>query len=256
MEQKKETLSEMDVRQQILNIQDKIDEELGKPECEIDMAVIDGYFKQIRELDGGVYEKSDTQITTELENICKKARKNKSRSIFWYINTTGKRVAAFFIVVGLLCGFSAGVYAIREPITEFFLNVKERFSEVLFNTEDIEKAPTAIDTVYTLGYVPEGYELAETSITEHKVNFVWENQDGEYIEFVQYILKNTSTIDTENSDYIVIDLNGTKVLCCKKQEIKLYFWNIGEYAFSLKVTTPMTNDDFIQIIESLTIYNN
>ena len=246
----------MDVRQQILNIQDKIDEELGKPECEIDMAVIDGYFKQIRELDGGVYEKSDTQITTELENICKKARKNKSRSIFWYINTTGKRVAAFFIVVGLLCGFSAGVYAIREPITEFFLNVKEKFSEVLFNTEDIEKAPTAIDTVYTLGYVPEGYELAETSITEHKVNFVWENQKADYIDFAQYILKSSSTVDTEKFDCSIFYVNNMKVICLEKHINKTYFWNTNEYAFSLTAPISITNDDLIQIIESLTIYNN
>lgn len=153
MKQKNATPSEMDVKQQILIIQDKIDKELSKPECEIDMNIVDNYFKQIRELDGGVYEKSDEQIAKELENIYKKANKNKKKPLLWYFNTTKKQAAAILIAIGIFFGLSIGVYAAREPIVEFFLNVKEKFSEVFFNQEDIEKAPKTIETVYTLGYV-------------------------------------------------------------------------------------------------------
>ena len=194
MKQKNATPSEMDVKQQILIIQDKIDEELSKPECEIDMNIVDNYFKQIRELDGGVYEKSDEQIAKELGNIYKKANKNKKKPLLWYLNTTRKQAAAILIAIGLFCGLSIGVYAVREPIVEFFLNVKEKFSEVFFNQEDIENAPKTIETVYTLGYVPEEYKLIERKIFTKTVKTNWTNAENLDIFLQQFTLISDETL--------------------------------------------------------------
>ena len=256
MKQTKATPSEMDVKRQILIIQDKIDEELNKPECEIDMNIVDNYFKQIRELDGGVYEKGDEQIAKELENIYKKANKNKQKPLLWYLNTTKKQAAAILIAIGLFCGLSIGVYAVREPIVEFFLNVKEKFSEVFFNQEDIEKAPKTIETVYTLGYVPEGYELIEENITKYTVNYIWKNSDGMYINFSQYTLKNISAMDTEDSNCNTMYIDNIKVVYSEKFQTKNYFWNTDEYAFSLQITAPTTDDEDIKLIKSFTKYND
>lgn len=256
MKQKNVTRARMDAKQKISIIQDKIDEELNKPECEIDMNIVDNYFKQIRELDGGVYEKSDEQIAKELENIYKKANKNKKKPLLWYLNTTRKQAAAILIAIGIFFGLSIGVYATREPIVEFFLNVKEKFSEVFFNQEDIEKAPETIEMVYTLGYVPEGYTLSKKDFAEYKVQFIWQNQNGEYINFTQYILKNTSTIDIEDSDSTIIYVNEMKVIYSEKLETKTYFWNIDGYAFSLRITDSLSTDESIKLIESLMKHND
>ena len=220
MKQKNETPSEIDVKGQILVIQDKIDEELSKPECEIDMTVVDTYFKQIRELDGGVYEKSEEEISAELKNIYKKANTNKKKTILWYLNTTGKRVAAIFIVIGVFLGFSVGVYAVRKPIVEFFLNVKEKFSEVFFEQKAIDNAPDTIETVYTLGYVPEGYELIERKIEETYVMEIWSASNNQEIVFEQSCLN----YDKKNIDS---EIRHCEKFCVKRNPIRRRPW-IGQ----------------------------
>lgn len=256
MKEKNEMSYEIDVKQKILMIQDKIDEELKKPEHEIDMNLVDEYFKQIRELDGGVYEKSDEQIAWELQKIYCKAAIKKKKNILWYLNKTGKRVAAIFIVIGLFFGLSFGVCAIREPILEFFLNMKERFTEVLFNQEDTEQAPKSIETVYTLGYVPEGYELIKVDITESKVTSIWKNQDEEFIRFTQSVVNGTSTIDTEYSDYEIIYINDTKVAYSEKCGKTIYLWNTNEYKYFLILSDDSLNENCIKFIESITEYSH
>ena len=254
MKQTNEPLLEIDVKGQILVLQAKIDEELEKPEDEIDMSVVDEYFKQIRELNGGAYEKSNEQMEQELKNIYRKATVKQSKTILWYLNTTGKRVAAIFLVIGLFFGLSFGIYAARTPIVEFFLNVKEKLTEVFFNEKDINQAPEMIETVYTLGYVPEGYELSKVDITDSKVNFIWTNPNETYIHFSQSKLRDMSIIDTENSNYAIIYIGNRKILYFEKFETKTYFWNTDKYAFSLRITAPISNNEINLLIESLTLY--
>ncbi|MBQ3490448.1 MAG: DUF4367 domain-containing protein, partial [Clostridia bacterium] len=170
--------------------------------------------------------------------------------------TTGKRVAAIFIMIGVFCGLSLGVYSAREPIVEFFLNIKEKYSEFFFNQEDIEKAPEIIETFYTLGYVPEGYELIETKITECKADFIWENQHGYSINFSQYTLHSNTAMDTEDSNFTIIYVDGMKIAWSEKHKEKAYFWNTTEYAFSLNITEPIPHDECIDLIKSLTHYTD
>ena len=255
MKQKNETPSEIDVKGQILVIQDKIDEELSKPECEIDMTVVDTYFKQIRELDGGVYEKSEEEISAELKNIYKKANTNKKKTILWYLNTTGKRVAAIFIVIGVFLGFSVGVYAVRKPIVEFFLNVKEKFSEVFFEQKAIDNAPDTIETVYTLGYVPEGYELIERKIEETYVMEIWSASNNQEIVFEQSCLNyDKKNIDSENINLETIYLDQRKVFHYEKFNQHQFIWNDENYLYNLTVSNLLNNNDYMSIISSLKEY--
>ena len=255
MKQKNATPSEIDVKRQILIIQDKIDEELNKPECEIDMNIVDNYFKQIRELDGGVYEKSDKQIAKELENIYKKANKNKKKPMLSYLNTTRKQVAAILIAIGIFCGLSIGVYAAREPIVEFFLNVKEKFSEVFFNQEDIEKAPKTIETVYTLGYVPEGYELSDRKIYNKNVKTIWKTSLGTEIIFDPSCINNSEkTIDNENSLSEIFYIENTKILKSEKLDQKIFLWNNNQYIYILTIPKTISDEECNRIISSLQEY--
>lgn len=256
MKQTKATPSEIDVKRQILIIQDKIDEELNKPECEIDMNIVDNYFKQIRELDGGVYEKSDEQIAKELENIYKKANKNKKKLLLWYLNTTKKQAVAILIAICIFLGLSVGVYAAREPIVEFFLNVKEKFSEVFFNQEDIEKAPKTIETVYTLGYVPEGYELSDRKIYNKNVKTIWKTSLGTEIIFDQSCINNSEkTIDNEDNDLEIFYIENTKIITYEKFDQRKLIWNNEKYIFSLTVPKKISSEEYKNIINSLKKFN-
>ena len=62
-----------DAHEQILEMEERIDEELSKGE-QADMHLTNAYFRRIRELDGGVYEKSEEEVSRELKALYAKAR--------------------------------------------------------------------------------------------------------------------------------------------------------------------------------------
>jgi hypothetical protein len=71
MDLNRERLSDQEIQEKILEINQKIDEELLNPEG-TDMALVDEYFRQIRELDG-MPETSEAELKSELQLLYKKA---------------------------------------------------------------------------------------------------------------------------------------------------------------------------------------
>ena len=88
-----------------------------------------------------------------MDNLIRRSKNPFQR----YFNTLGRRVAG--IAAAMLIAFSCAmtVKAVREPVVEFFTNIYEKFVEIIFGEDDIAKAPDTIETVYTLGFIPDGY---------------------------------------------------------------------------------------------------
>ena len=107
MDLNRERLSEQEIQEKILEINQKIDEELLYPEG-TDMALVDEYFRQIRELDG-MPETSETELKSELQLLYKKAGLQQKRKSPWMFRTVGRRVASILLVIGLLSVLSARV---------------------------------------------------------------------------------------------------------------------------------------------------
>ncbi len=255
MEQEKPFNTQSDVIARISQLQDMIDAELEKPEQEINMSVIDAYFKEIRELDGGVYEKSEEEIAQELQRIYQKSKPAKKKPCLKYLNTVGKRVAAVAITVGMLCGLSVGVYAAKTPITEFFLNAKDTFIEVLFDPEAAEKAPNTIQVAYKPGYVPDGYELIDETFNQKAVESKWSNAAGNTIEFTQLCIDITQLMDNENIVAQVVYIDGIKVFICERSGQTTVLWNNDHYSFMLVLCAPISDQECYSIITSLQEYD-
>ena len=240
-------------------MEERIDEELSKGE-QADRHLIDAYFRRIRELDGGVYEKSEEEISRELKALYAKAKRRQRRkqvgSFADPFHSFANRAAAILILIGIFGGFSAGVYAAREPIVKFLSNVYDNHIEIFFDPKDVEKAPSEIETVYTLGFVPKGYELYSEYISDTLVKFVWKNKDGGTIVLEQDTLGGMTKITNENIEQASFDINGTSVLFRKKYGTKSYIWNTNEYLFFMDIV----DDDDISVefgldfIRSITEY--
>ena len=170
-----------------------------------------------------------------------------------YFNTVGKRIAACVAAVMIIFGGSMTVKAFREPVVEFFTNAYEKIVEIFFGDDDIAKAPSEIETVYTLGYVPDGYEMESYSMNEIKTTArtVFINNETKLI-FCQYILDGRTDLDNEDSKFEYIYIGDMKVIFVDKNETRSLFWNTHEYAFSLIVDTKVSEDEWIAIIQSVT----
>lgn len=167
-------------------------------------------------------------------------------------NTVGMRIAACVAVIMLVFGGSMTVKAFREPVVEFFTNVYEKIVEIFFDDDDIAKAPSEIETVYTLGYVPEGYEIESYSIDEFKIVSTTILSDGEnIIVFRQHILDGMSGLDNEDTDYQYFYIDNTKIALTEKGKIKTFYWNNDKYSFVLNVDIEISDEKCIKIISSV-----
>lgn len=253
MDLNRERLSEQEIQEKILEINQKIDEELLNPEG-TDMALVDEYFRQIRELDG-MPETSEAELKSELQLLYKKAGLQQKRKSPWMFRTVGRRVASVLIAIGLLSVLSVSVYAARAPISQFISKTYDKYIEFFFGQSDVEKAPSTIETVYTLGYVPEGYELDSQSIEREATVSIWQKKDGNSIKLNQDILTAVSTLDKEDRDIVSYNIEDIQILFKEKYGKKIYFWNTNEYQFQLYIVDDdISAEDGIELIRSIIKY--
>ncbi len=251
MDLNRERLSEQEIQGKISEINQKIDEELLNSGG-TDMALVDEYFRQIRELDG-MPETSEAELKSELQLLYKKAGLQKQRKSPRMFRTVGCRVAAILLVIGLFSVFSSSVYAAREPIVRFLSRAYEKCVELFFDQSDIEKSPSTIETVYTLGFVPEGYVEKSCNITDSLTHMVWSNEKDQQIVFRQRTLNGSTTVDNEHTNWDVIFIDGKQIEYMSVGTIRDYFWSSDEYFFYLKIPDSISHDTALDLIRSLKI---
>jgi len=186
-----------------------------------------------------------------MHNLIKRSKNPIQR----YFNTIGRRVAGIAAAMLIAFGCSMTVKAVREPVVEFFANIYDTFLEIRFGKDDIEKAPVTIETVYTLGFIPDGYMVDRFFIGRDTTNMTWKNENGDRLVLSQGILTGSNILDTEESNYDIIEQNGRKIAYSEKHEIRSFFWNSEDYEFSLTVSSNISENEVFALIDSLKKYN-
>lgn len=196
-------------------------------------------------------EEMDVVFSKKYQKNIDRMLSGKQKSYPKFLNTSWKRVAASIVVVAMVFGGSMTVKAFREPVVEFFTNIYEKIVEIFFDDEDIAKAPSEIKTVYTLGYVPEGYEYNTFYSNEATIEITWTNGEKQ-ITFSQYILGSTTFLDNENANYQYVYIDDIRVAVIEKHGKRSLFWNTNEYAFALDINVDISEGEWIEIIKSVT----
>jgi hypothetical protein len=197
-------------------------------------------------------EDMEVEFSKQYEVYMEKLLSGKIPKRRKYFNTVGKRIAACVAAAMLIFGGSMTVKAFREPVVEFFTNVYEKIVEIFFNDDDIAKAPSEIETVYTLGYVPEGYEMESFKMNGGKtmVMSVFTSNEDEIV-LRQHTLDGKFVLDNEYSKYQYIYIDNIKVAIIEKSEEKMLYWNTSEYSFMLSVELEIAEEECIKIISSI-----
>ena len=186
-----------------------------------------------------------------MNNLIKRSKNPFSR----YFNTASRCVAGIAAAILIVFSCSMTVSAVREPVIEFFTNIYEKFVEIFFEEDDIAKAPDTIETVYTLGFIPDGYEISQFIIDELTTDMTWQNQHGDMIVLSQGVLSGSNTMDIEDTNYDIIEWNSKKIAYSEKFGIKHFFWNSVEYEFSLTVSSNISKEETLALIDSIQRYN-
>lgn len=195
-------------------------------------------------------EDMEVEFSKQYEVYMEKLLSGKIPKCRKSFNTVGKYIAACVAAVMIIFGGSMTVKAFREPVVEFFTNAYEKIVEIFFGDDDIANAPSEIETVYTLGYVPDGYEMESYSMNEVVSTTILSNGEKEIV-FSQYILNSRTGLDNENTNYQYFYIDDIKVAVIEKNEKISLFWNTNEYAFSLIIDNELTKEEYVSMILSI-----
>ena len=156
------------------------------------------------------------------------------------MNTAAKRLLIAAIIAALLTGTVLAVPALREGLIRMFVHDNGSMYFFTVDRNVIQNAPEEIETVYTLGYVPEGYEvvLQMANCGFASINYMNENREIIWLdqELVTGDPRNTlgGLSDSERSTLEHIELNGYKVVRITHEEGEIEFlWTDNEYFFNL-----------------------
>ncbi len=182
-------------------------------------------------------------------------RRKQTPRWYRYFNTLGKRVAVFALAILMTFGVSMSITAVRKPIVQFFVRAYDSVIELFFASEDTEKAPERIETLYTLSRLPENSEWLTQFVNEKDVTTTWANDDVN-LTLIQTTLETRLFVNEDFADFQICDIAGKRVAVIEKFGVSLYLWNTEEYAFHLVVKGFLSAKDVEETIRSLTIVQN
>jgi hypothetical protein len=163
-------------------------------------------------------------------------------------------VVALLVAAALLLT-ACTVYVYRGEIRAYIERIYEERIRVTYYDADEEPEADLITEFYTLGYVPEGYVLESEQHLPVMSQTEWVNEQGDYIFFEQHRLDGFNvSMDSENGRTSVI-ICGEFEVYCLIAEVSTYMWNDGMYAYKIRSSEKISNDELVQIISGLHISN-
>lgn len=191
------------------------------------------------------------------EIVCSRRHKKAMRAIIngktprKPMTPMNRRVVAALIAAALLLLASCAIIY-RDQIREFVTDIREFFVEIKF--DEGENDSQYIDEIYELTYAPKGYTLDNQQINRMMIQYVFKNEKGNKIKFIQQTLDaSTFSVDSEHSDTVLIEMEEYTIYSRKTGNMYYYLWNDGKYAFQIYSNEQLSNDELLSIIDGLKI---
>ena len=160
-------------------------------------------------------------------------------------------IAALIAAVLLLTGCTT--YAYREEIREFIETVFEDYIRVTYHDGEDPANKATLGVYYTLGYVPDGYELTKTFERFSQTKYRWSNSQGEYIILEQCHVDSTLFVmDNEVENWKVVQIGNHKMQH-RVSDVYYYLWNDGVYAYRLTTSVLWGEQELLRIIDNLQV---
>ena len=163
-----------------------------------------------------------------------------------------RKIAAVAMLTAVI--FFTGIFSAvdaRNTVAQWFTDIRERFTEIFFSGNDIEKAPDSIETPYAPTEIPSGFTEKDRYLVQGEVKFTWENNRGEHIIFIQTPLYSKTTLDNEKTEYETAVISGQKYFLVQKNERMCIYWNTNDYAFTLIVPQTLSEKQWTAIAQSV-----
>lgn len=159
-------------------------------------------------------------------------------------------VAAALLLVGCT------VYTYRKQIGNFIEDAFENYFRVSARCDDSGgEGNTVLTEIYTLSYVPEGYELVDEYEFADYVSREWRNEQGNFLRLEQLPISDAHRYGLDDtSDYIPITTPTGKAIYYREgSDMSYAVFNDEKYTVYIATSVILTQDDIIKIFEGITI---
>ena len=169
----------------------------------------------------------------------------------------GLRIALIAaLIAALLAGCAMALPPVREAIIEFFLQIKDDRSAITFDTEEAATAPLSIETIYSVSFIPSGYELEVNDCAQNQINTWWTNEHDQWISYYQFTIPNDAT--EENWFMLELPTKGNEkriigdylVEIIRSEGFYHLIWTNNEYVFVLELPDTVDDETMLKIFMS------
>ncbi|MFW5652199.1 MAG: DUF4367 domain-containing protein [Acetivibrio ethanolgignens] len=176
----------------------------------------------------------------------------KMPCIYRFIHASVKKVAIVVILVGAVAlGFGGQSEAGKNPIVKFFQECYSDHIEIEphGNLWQNEKKPQTIETVYELGWVPEGYEKVKEKKTDFSaVQVYYSVKKDSRIHLEQYCVIMYFSIK-EEKNYKEILEDGIKFYFLNGEDENTAVWYQNGYQFVIRGSVQQ--DEALKLIKNI-----
>ena len=201
------------------------------------------YERELAEMADGVIcsEEHVRRVSEIVENAL--AEEKKRSCVKW--------ISILVAAALLLAGCSAAI-VYRRQIGSFIEQIYEEYIHVSFNDE---QGHSEIKEVYTLTYLPEGYEMTNQVISEGCVFYEYSDSNGNWLTFEQYPKKVIVQVDNENDPPVLLQLGDIEVYYRPINSLYHYIWYDQNYVMTIILSTKLPANELFNIIKSIKIEN-
>ena len=161
-----------------------------------------------------------------------------------------RRVAALVVATLLFTLLTVTAVAFRKQIRHFFVEAFETFTR--FVSEPDEQAPETLEKLYTIPEVPDGFIMVSETANEEIAQTLW-LRDMDMLVFEQSVIGTTTGVDTENSEYEMIEINGFEGHKIYKDNMYTITWIGEEYVFCIICSDTVPLDEVLDMAENLSV---
>ena len=164
-----------------------------------------------------------------------------------------RRVVTAALIAAVIAASALSVEAVRTPVVEFFRQVYEVCTHFFMQRSSPDApAPEIIETVYTFGFVPNGYTQTYTEIGPDRVRFKWESSSDGKLSLTQYLLDRGFFINTEGSEQREVTVHGRTAMLYRRADVAYLVWATEDYSFMLISSgNPLPDETLLRLASGL-----
>lgn len=176
------------------------------------------------------------------------ARQKRAESWNKYRGLLTKAAVIFIVATWILV---ARVEAVRVPVMNFYLEIKDEFTRIIMQDEDIKSPvrPPDRKELYLPNFIPDSYKLARISNNKDECIITYENDRGNSLTFIQDNDGKGISIDTEGAEIYETKINGNKSVVSIRDNKTIIVTITPERTFTL--IGEIDKDIAIKIMQSV-----